>query len=467
MSLPKPDQKLYHLLPVVGILVPVKFKNQCHTRDITCIKVIIAEPSGCCIYRQNLVDITITVVFQDLLFVYYCDFNIFMSSEDLVSEVSLLHEESILPKSFVEFELVYNSHGSVEDAELSCSHISTDSLVFLEGANYDSDFDDEKTIQYYVTHLGIIRLEHGTDSDRYIAAKQALLRAIGAHKELTESDELNPDRDWLLSMFQNLVMKDCVVFRADMTKSILPEKTQIDIESMRPLNAPTGMNTKLDPTKSLGKSIIEMYKNLDNAARSQHLREFACIAEVIDVLVRLYTSYPVEMWQLGRNESGKIQAYTVWGTAHAYSLTDKLESEGFRVTPNIIGDSQNVRFMNPDLRSAIEETPSVALANLLLLCICENIHMTCSGPILSKLLEKISPTQEDITARIIRAHQLYVETCELTEKWSELQSDDEMSMFEPKLSTVTLNLRNLLAELGIDPDEYLENPFTGSDLHAE
>lgn len=39
MSLPNPDQKLYHLLPFMGILVPVKFKNQCQIRDKTCIKI--------------------------------------------------------------------------------------------------------------------------------------------------------------------------------------------------------------------------------------------------------------------------------------------------------------------------------------------------------------------------------------------------------------------------------------------
>jgi hypothetical protein len=196
-----------------------------------------------------------------------------------------------------------------------------------------------------------------------------------------------------------------------------------------------------------------MYQNY---ALMQHSREASCIVNVASITTFLINSGAMP----NKNVNGRVKAYGVWGTAHAYSLTEAFTEQGFQATPNIVDPNKNVRYIIPGHEAALEQAPNVVLSDLLVNAIdLSGFHAPDEGDI-SQLTDTLAANQQgDLLPFYIRAFQLNTSLDKHAYTWENATSDEEKADADYALRSDTHNLRNLLAELGINPDEYLVNPF--------
>lgn len=253
--------------------------------------------------------------------------------------------------------LIYNTHGTPEDAEVSVEYVQPDSIVFIEGFSLtkaeadsrDSTFD--LSCESYLNILNSIRLQHGKDHPDYRQFKESLLLSIDM-----VASEYTPAHGsdftlHTLTEIKGLLQKDCVVFYADY-KDFDVEKAE-DVERASEYNQQFRTLVQSAETSGLpaitGSSMAGALRDLQSSVRAEILkhdeREAHTVLRSLSAMGRL-VELSTEQAALSRNEDGRMIAYTIFGTAHARSLTQQFIDKGMRPTVNVMKSLPEYRYLD-------------------------------------------------------------------------------------------------------------------------
>jgi|GEM_PF-1385741 len=236
--------------------------------------------------------------------------------------------------------LIYNVHATPEDARASVSHVLPDSVVFIEGyvirkdeAEQDGSNTFDLSYEAYLNALCEIRLQHGKNHPDYQGLKTAILNSID---EIVPQYTPQNDSDFTLhslTEIKELLLKDCMVFYADYRES----PGEDDTEKMSEYNQRFRMLVQEANVHGFanlsGDSIGKTLRNLIAGVQAEMLkhdeRELHAILHSLSVMGQLAALPPTD---LHKSEDGRTTAYTVFGTAHARSLTHQFASHGMQPT---------------------------------------------------------------------------------------------------------------------------------------
>jgi hypothetical protein len=230
----------------------------------------------------------------------------------------------------IDLTLVYNAHGTAEDADLSTAHMEPDSLVFIEG--YTTQPGGQASYESDLLELNAIRLREGTECAAYIELKQDLLDDIATYDYYVPKGASDFTHNGMATL-RALLNKDCLIYYADHKEL----KSGVGGEQARELN-----QAFLDSQQHIARvDLPEMRANDRIAPAITHLmRSFG--GEMTAHLVREVDAAVRSLYQTGklaesispvpRTTEGKIPAYVMYGAAHARSLTWQFTSRGVRPT---------------------------------------------------------------------------------------------------------------------------------------
>lgn len=333
--------------------------------------------------------------------------------------------------SRVSLELIFNRHADINDAMNSVAQVEPRSLVFVEGI--DNVGFSEDSLVVIERRLGSLALSR---SDHYQSLKEDVIAS------LLPSDEHNPN------LHKALLNKDCFVFQADYSKNDFPEDMHIIMEEWYE-------ERKHDVgRRGIGKEIKALVTNKGNILMYHDMREQLAVAKSVSLLVDLFDEYGFD--GLSRHmpvtEDRKIKVYSVWGSGHADSLTDKYRSYGF--STHSINLKEAGRRLPVNIDNLHELAFKHAMADLLSKLIIYSSAYNVDDPntIIFTLHKKLPiKSGSEYMPAAIRALQLLEQ---MEDAFSCPEEEDG-----PPWSSVVLNLWVLLEDLNIDPSELIEYPY--------
>lgn len=238
--------------------------------------------------------------------------------------------------------LIYNAHGTPDNALSSIDHVQSDSVVFIEGfstGKAETDNGDSSTIDLsyepYLNTLNNLRLQHGKDHPDYQHFKESVLQSIN---ELAVKYVPVNDSDFTLNSLaeiKGLLKKDCLIFYADYKDfKVEQESNPGEADEYNQRFHKLAHDANMDELATItGSSIGGALHGLLRGARAEILmhdeRELFAVHRSLSIMGRL-AGLPNDMAELRRSEDGKMAAYTIYGTGHGRSLTQRFAVEGMK-----------------------------------------------------------------------------------------------------------------------------------------
>lgn len=236
-------------------------------------------------------------------------------------------------KSLATVSFVFNEHGNRSDAEQSASYIQPNSLVFIEGVNFEATFEYARLFEKEIEALNAIRILNGIESGQYQNFKREILIAINHELARLACNDTAPVpgtyNEHALTLLSSLLEMDCVIHCADY------QWNPIDNEGHTMFNesfSGSSYNLSTDDTLiqdlSEGGAIKQLFAQYDNDLRLHQTRERG----VIDAVVNYIGGYCLHGYlpsDLASDEPGKVNAYVIFGSAHEKSLTNLFNKCGF------------------------------------------------------------------------------------------------------------------------------------------
>ena len=223
--------------------------------------------------------------------------------------------------------LVYGPHQTPEDADRSTEYVTPESVAFIEGYN-----EGPRGLPYdtALRALNELHLQTGTASADYQGFKGHLLDNIlanaAAEADYQPAGQADFVPHWLRTL-ENLVRKDCLIYQAD--HSFWRPSSEADMRAQminqlfarsRPL-INSVILPKIEADAPLAPALKQLEASWLGDKEAQQLREISGVGKSLLQLGELAVSGQ----NVPRSENGKIPAYTLYGSAHARSMTARYQ----------------------------------------------------------------------------------------------------------------------------------------------
>jgi hypothetical protein len=244
-----------------------------------------------------------------------------------------------------EMTLVYHAHGTVADAEASLEYIAPDSVAFIEGYStgpvdndeQDDEGVDESTLPFegLLRPFNDLRLMYGKDHPQYQQYKTLLIEAMD---EVLAKYVPSNATDFTLhqaAQINGLIKKDCLVFyadhrdiqaRSDEDRSEVDEYNRYFHELVQDADIDTAILAPI-PGNMIGPALHGLMRVIKASTVKHTEREIQAVDRSMGIMGRL-AGIDTDAAGMRRTERGKLAAYTMYGTGHARSLTDKFTDKG-------------------------------------------------------------------------------------------------------------------------------------------
>lgn len=212
---------------------------------------------------------------------------------------------------------IYNRHGTAEDAHASTELIEPDSVVYIEATGAPAT----------TFPLTAYKRLYGKD-EAYQAKKNDFLQTL--HED--EGSPIENARAFPAhsnALYRDLVEKDCDIINADLGTWTGPLHDST-LRSFQSNSLDIVYNTK--PHTGIARDLQAMAQlTAENAYGHQVREHVACNVIAVDA-ARLYRN-PRLAANTTHTPEGRVNAYLIYGTAHARSLTSKLTQAGIQTAP--------------------------------------------------------------------------------------------------------------------------------------
>ena len=232
---------------------------------------------------------------------------------------------------------IFNAHLNTEHAAESVSYIEPNSVVFIEGIELHKKTDYSRVFEKDIETLNAIRIQEGIDSEVYSHFKEMLLDELNSILNSTEIDfgkvaEGTFTEHMLMSLYL-LIEKDCVVHYADYSWHVGGDETHNVVYGAYSNGTYCAVPPEID-IQTPGQSIKQFYSQLNNDLIVNRIRENYALDSVVHYLggYCLKGYLPADLYS---RESGRVNTYVLYGSAHEQSLTSLFGAAGFR-TRNLI-----------------------------------------------------------------------------------------------------------------------------------
>lgn len=355
---------------------------------------------------------------------------------------------------------LYNAHGTIADAQQSAAYIEPDSIVFLEGAHFEFNPLQDR-LESRIGRQSSRRLEVGKTDGQYNVDKNLLL--FDLDQELAHIPAHDPTfRGFFYAIRRELLAKDCAVFVADADLSVLTKDQQKDglLDFYRRHPTVITDDIFLGPGRPLDR-MRDSQVRYHEYTRKHHNREKASIILTSIKLQQAALQGPMAA-DLSMTELHKRRVYTLWGTYHAASMTGEFLRHGFDVRQKVIDQEADTGYFiqkhDADGRKAARRRIIADAAAIAIDFTGYRLNPDYNMGELSGYL-----TDENIKGSLPK----YLRLDRLVQAMRDLQVEYRTAMqysvprpdIDLALEVEVLNVWNLLQELGIPPEQYLEHPL--------
>ena len=299
-------------------------------------------------------------------------------------------QEFSMARGLVDFTLIFNQHGSADDAEKSVALIEPNSLVFIEAFNTSSPSLNPQPI---FSLLRDLRSEFGIDSNEYREQKKQVIEYIsGLEVSIEETEDPLDFSRHILRETRLLIEKDCTIYVADVHThegSLISAEVYESIGSMAILTTFGSEDEQL----SVGKIIKHGTKTWRDHSIKHELRENMHVGTSVMVAGRhAARGYDTGM---ARSEDGRLRSYSVFGTAHARSIQDKFQKIGINPSIVILDDIPEGMYLDPFDQIIANKNRAIGYAVVMDLVYSHAGREQIDNEILNELYASLKPLNGD------------------------------------------------------------------------
>lgn len=254
--------------------------------------------------------------------------------------------------SHFEFKGIYNRHANNQDARDSVALVEPDSIVYIEG--YSTQNFKGETLHDWARILSGLKREGGKDEGYYDFKDELLRKIISLQWQDNQREKASDDfSEHMLEQLRLLIEKDCDVLIADY-RSIENSSVQDHVDRVSrfiedSLDGGTSLDlSSIDTHRGNSKRTTALINETFNEADAHDLRELHAGIIIGSDAVEILQN-PSRFVKAPRNADGKIRAYVIYGTAHAFSLSHRLEQMGASIEPSIINELPASRYFENDI----------------------------------------------------------------------------------------------------------------------
>lgn len=234
--------------------------------------------------------------------------------------------------------LIFNKHGSANDAERSVALVEPRSVVFLEGIGR------EATSVSLIDSLNAVWVHYGPNSPEYKLVKQDALDniAIDANIPARDHSDFHVHKSRQISL---LLEKNCYISYADYNAYSLQALSgeagaaaKAICKNFEKNYNDTSFTPLLEHGLKYGKNFAKAIHNIEMSIHAQnamhHTREFMATIDYIEHIHRI--DHSPHKHELAHTNTGKLKTYAIYGTAHNTSLSEAFKTRGIQPEVHVI-----------------------------------------------------------------------------------------------------------------------------------